>query len=126
MKNGARDQIRTGDLFVTNEVLYRLSYTGMVGMIGLEPMNPEGADLQSAAVAAVPHPHAVFKLLAAGFVPCKRKVYYDPLNPLSTCSTHPGVSIPLFLHKCRSEHVLFAQWHCRDKKKRQIPQKNLA
>ena len=33
------------------------SYTGMVGMLGLEPRNPEGADLQSAAVAAVPHPH---------------------------------------------------------------------
>ncbi len=26
--DGARDRIRTGDLFVTNEVLYRLSYTG--------------------------------------------------------------------------------------------------
>ena len=33
----------------------------MVGMLGLEPRNPEGADLQSAAVAAVPHPHSVFK-----------------------------------------------------------------
>ena len=33
----------------------------MVGMLGLEPRNPEGADLQSAAVAAVPHPHTVFK-----------------------------------------------------------------
>ena len=29
-------------------------------MPGLEPGNPEGADLQSAAVAAVPHPHSVF------------------------------------------------------------------
>ena len=29
LENGARDRIRTGDLFVTNEVLYRLSYTGM-------------------------------------------------------------------------------------------------
>ena len=35
----------------------------MVGMPGLEPGNPEGADLQSAAVAAVPHPHSVFKHL---------------------------------------------------------------
>ena len=32
----------------------------MVGMLGLEPRNPEGADLQSAAVAAVPHPHFPF------------------------------------------------------------------
>ena len=63
LENGARDRIRTGDLFVTNEVLYRLSYTGMVGMLGLEPRNPEGADLQSAAVAAVPHPHSVIKHL---------------------------------------------------------------
>ena len=38
----------------------------MVGMPGLEPGNPEGADLQSAAVAAVPHPHSVFKLLWKG------------------------------------------------------------
>lgn len=38
----------------------------MVGMPGLEPGNPEGADLQSAAVAAVPHPHfSVFKHLSA-------------------------------------------------------------
>ena len=44
-------------------MLYLLSYTGMVGMLGLEPRNPEGADLQSAAVAAVPHPHTVFKPL---------------------------------------------------------------
>ena len=67
--DGARDRIRTGDLFVTNEVLYRLSYTGMVGMLGLEPRNPEGADLQSAAVAAVPHPHSVFKH-RTGRTPC--------------------------------------------------------
>ena len=38
----------------------------MVGMPGLEPGNPEGADLQSAAVAAVPHPHSVFKPPARG------------------------------------------------------------
>ena len=45
-------------------MLYRLSYTGeMVGMLGLEPRNPEGADLQSAAVAAVPHPHFRFQAL---------------------------------------------------------------
>ena len=35
----------------------------MVGMPGLEPGNPEGADLQSAAVAAVPHPHFRFQAL---------------------------------------------------------------
>ena len=35
----------------------------MVGMPGLEPGNSERADLQSAAVAAVPHPHSVFKHL---------------------------------------------------------------
>ena len=30
-------------------MLYLLSYTGVVGILGLEPRNPEGADLQSAA-----------------------------------------------------------------------------
>ena len=29
--DGARNRIRTGDLFVTNEVLYLLSYPGMDG-----------------------------------------------------------------------------------------------
>ena len=49
-------------------MLYRLSYTGeMVGMPGLEPGNPEGADLQSAAVAAVPHPHFRFQALVGRF-----------------------------------------------------------
>lgn len=32
----------------------------MVGILGLEPRNPEGADLQSAAVAAVPYPQMPF------------------------------------------------------------------
>ena len=32
----------------------------MVGILGLEPRNPEGADLQSAAVAAVPYPRMPF------------------------------------------------------------------
>lgn len=27
-KNGASDQIRTGDPFITNELLYQLSYAG--------------------------------------------------------------------------------------------------
>ena len=37
-KTGAHKQTRTADLFVTNEVLYRLSYTGeMVGALGFEP-----------------------------------------------------------------------------------------
>ena len=41
-------------------MLYLLSYTGVVGILGLEPRNPEGADLQSAAVAAVPYPQMPF------------------------------------------------------------------
>ena len=41
-------------------MLYLLSYTGVVGILGLEPRNPEGADLQSAAVAAVPYPRMPF------------------------------------------------------------------
>ena len=48
----------------------------MVGMPGLEPGNPEGADLQSAAVAAVPHPHSVFKHSSVAFflfAPVKRE-----------------------------------------------------
>ena len=44
----------------------------MVGMPGLEPGNPEGADLQSAAVAAVPHPHSVIKNSLGNNIPCKR------------------------------------------------------
>ena len=102
LENGARDRIRTGDLFVTNEVLYLLSYTGMVGMLGLEPRNPEGADLQSAAVAAVPHPHSVIKNSLRTNVPCKREkivrlgqilvnVYHVSGRILSSISAHPQV-----------------------------------
>ena len=36
-------------------------------MPGLEPGNPEGADLQSAAVAAVPHPHSNFQAARLGY-----------------------------------------------------------
>ena len=73
-------------------MLYRLSYTGeMVGMPGLEPGNPEGADLQSAAVAAVPHPHSVFKPLArccrlqakGNIRPTEKLVNLIPSNPPS-------------------------------------------
>ena len=32
-KIGARDRIRTGDLLITNELLYQLSYTGWLGGI---------------------------------------------------------------------------------------------
>ena len=38
----------------------------MVGIPGLEPGNPEGADLQSAAVAAVPYPHSRFQAARLG------------------------------------------------------------
>ena len=54
----------------------------MVGMPGLEPGNPEGADLQSAAVAAVPHPLMPLSIIFAGLVLAKQKnvmtgVYLD-------------------------------------------------
>ncbi len=35
-------------------------FNSALGMLGLEPRNPEGADLQSAAVAAVPYPRMPF------------------------------------------------------------------
>ena len=70
----------------------------MVGMPGLEPGNPEGADLQSAAVAAVPHPHFPFSSTRRLFFAVKRRGYYDVFLFLSTVYTHPGVSIPRNLH----------------------------
>ena len=48
IKTGAHKQTRTADLFVTNEVLYLLSYVGeMVGVQGFEPWKAEPTDLQS-------------------------------------------------------------------------------
>ena len=41
LKNGAHNRIRTGDLFLTKEVLYLLSYVGLLQLLeretGLEP-----------------------------------------------------------------------------------------
>ena len=46
-KTGAHKQTRTADLFVTNEVLYRLSYVGkMVEVQGFEPWKAEPTGLQ--------------------------------------------------------------------------------
>ena len=56
-------------------------------MPGLEPGNPEGADLQSAAVAAVPHPHSVFKHLR-GLCPASEGEY-TPLG--KTCQRNPPI-----------------------------------
>ena len=48
---GARDRIWTDGLFLTEEMLYQLSYTGRMFMVeerGFEPLKAEPADLQSA------------------------------------------------------------------------------
>ena len=75
----------------------------MVGMLGLEPRNPEGADLQSAAVAAVPHPHSVFKHLRSALHPASEKDNTLQSQNLSTYTPHPGVSSPRFDHIPSSE-----------------------
>ena len=38
LPTGAHNQNRTDDLFLTKEVLYRLSYVGMERAMGIEPM----------------------------------------------------------------------------------------
>ena len=58
----------------------------MVGMPGLEPGNPEGADLQSAAVAAVPHPHSLFKHSRARIALTSRK---DNRGREKCCQSNP-------------------------------------
>ncbi len=45
-KNGADDQIRTGDLLITNQLLYRLSYIG-TQRIQREPFYLKGFFLSS-------------------------------------------------------------------------------
>ena len=55
-------------------------------MLGLEPRNPEGADLQSAAVAAVPHPHSVFKHLWESSTP---QAEMNNKRLLKTCQRKP-------------------------------------
>ena len=41
LQNGAENRNRTRNLLITNQLLYQLSYFGiMVGDIGLEPMTP--------------------------------------------------------------------------------------
>ena len=39
-KNGAGNRTWTHNLLITSQLLYQLSYSGMVGDIGLEPMTP--------------------------------------------------------------------------------------
>ena len=39
-KNGAENRNWTRNLLITSQLLYQLSYSGMVGDIGLEPMTP--------------------------------------------------------------------------------------
>ena len=86
----------------------------MVGMPGLEPGNPEGADLQSAAVAAVPHPHSVIKNSPGNNVPCKRfeilrlvqilvNVYPVSGRIHSSFSAHPQLKAYVYMARdCRS------------------------
>ena len=65
----------------------------MVGMLGLEPRNPEGADLQSAAVAAVPHPHSVFSHPQGAFSPASGESFTTMQPPCQRSTPDPGVSI---------------------------------
>ena len=59
---GAEDEVRTRDPQLGRLMLYQLSYFRkiFVGGGGLEPPNPEGADLQSAAIATMRTSHGVF------------------------------------------------------------------
>ena len=53
--SGAENEVRTRDPQLGRLMLYQLSYFRkiFVGGGGLEPPNPEGADLQSAAIATM-------------------------------------------------------------------------
>ena len=80
-------------------MLYRLSYTGgKVGMPGLEPGNPEGADLQSAAVAAVPHPHSIFKHLSFRLFVAPYPASEKYSTPATTSCQRSLAKHPLLLH----------------------------
>ena len=57
---GAENEVRTRDPQLGRLMLYQLSYFRvLVGGGGLEPPNPEGADLQSAAIATMRTSHFV-------------------------------------------------------------------
>ena len=64
----AENEVRTRDPQLGRLMLYQLSYFRLVvlsvGGGGLEPPNPEGADLQSAAIATMRTSHGVFSFRA--------------------------------------------------------------
>ena len=72
-------------------------------MHGLEPWNPEGADLQSAAVAAVPHPqlHLVFQAFTERYMSVKSELY--ELVSFSVCL---AFSLAFFAKEARAREIL--------------------
>ena len=102
-ENGAHKQTRTADLFVTNEVLYLLSYMGeMVGVQGFEPWKAEPTDLQSVPFdrsGTLPNSLVIMCNFqaAARLERCFRSSEQGNntlgIHPVSTLYTPPGVSI---------------------------------
>ena len=65
---GAENEVRTRDPQLGRLMLYQLSYfrrKSLVGGGGLEPPNPEGADLQSAAIATMRTSHWLYQYFKA-------------------------------------------------------------
>ena len=64
----AENEVRTRDPQLGRLMLYQLSYfrrKSLVGGGGLEPPNPEGADLQSAAIATMRTSHWLYQYFKA-------------------------------------------------------------
>ena len=88
---GAENEVRTRDPQLGRLMLYQLSYfrlfllKSFVGGGGLEPPNPEGADLQSAAIATMRTSQYVFRMLSGPFEPIEG---FEPTTPRLqiTCS----------------------------------------
>ena len=68
-------------------------------MLGLEPRNPEGADLQSAAVAAVPHPQLPYSCLMRSIsVRLKRKQWNVTTRSRACQQKRSNTRVRAYLH----------------------------
>ena len=68
-------------------------------MLGLEPRNPEGADLQSAAVAAVPHPQLPYScLMRSTSVRLKRKQWNVTTRSRACQQKRSNTRVRAYLH----------------------------
>ena len=68
-------------------------------MLGLEPRNPEGADLQSAAVAAVPHPQLPYSCLMRSIsVRLKRKQWNVTTRSRACQQKRTNTRVRAYLH----------------------------